>query len=161
MGTDGELLATLPIELSSDTLEEGRDLFNAFCSPCHDYLGGGNGMIVQRGFKQPTSFHNPRLRESPVGYFYDVMTNGFGDMSSYAAQIQPQDRWAIAAYVKVLQLSQNVPAGELTADERRRLTTAAPAATGEAPAAEHAEPAAETEPTAETVEPTATEGAQS
>lgn len=130
MTAEGELATILPIPIDRQTLENGRDLFNAFCAPCHDYVGTGQGMIVQRGFKRPTSFHDQRLRDAPVGYYFDVMSNGFGDMSSYAAQIEPQERWAIAAYVRVLQLSQNVPLEVLTAADRSQL----PATAGAEPA---------------------------
>jgi len=127
---EGELTAELPIPVDRRALENGHDSFNTFCSPCHDYLGTGLGMIVQRGFKRPTSFHDPRLRDAPVGYFFDVMSNGFGDMSSYAAQLEPQERWEIAAYIRVLQLSQHVRLADLTAEDRAHL----PATAGAEPA---------------------------
>jgi len=118
---DGQLMATLPIELDAATLARGRELFNAFCSPCHDRVGTGNGMIVQRGFKRPESFHAVRLRQSPPGYFFQVMTNGFAEMSSYAGQIEPAERWAIIAYVRALQLSQAVDTESLSDFERFQL----------------------------------------
>jgi len=123
---DGKPAAALPpgVPLDRATLERGHERFDIFCSPCHDRTGNGRGMVVRRGFKQPPSYHIDRLRQSPVGYFFDVMTNGFGNMPSYAAQIPPRDRWAIAAYVKALQRSQHVPAAELTAVERAQLETA-------------------------------------
>jgi mono/diheme cytochrome c family protein len=124
---DGELAPAVPIELDAAALARGRDLYNAFCSPCHDQLGTGNGMIVQRGFKQPESFQSLRLRQSPPGYFYQVMTNGFAEMSSYAAQIEPSERWAIAAYIRALQLSQSVPADELSEFQRFKLPAKAAA----------------------------------
>ena len=125
MTAEGDLVTELPLSIDRETLESGRDLFNAFCTPCHDYLGTGLGMIVQRGFKRPTSFHDQRLRDAPIGYYFDVMSNGFGDMSSYAAQLEPRERWEIAAYVRVLQLSQNVPLEDLSTEDRSRLSVTA------------------------------------
>jgi len=116
-----EFVTELPMELDRELLEKGRSLFDAFCSPCHGQTGDGLGMIVRRGFKQPTSFHDQRLRESPVGYYFDVMSNGFGQMSSYASQIPARDRWAIAAYISALQLSQNMPIDSLSAEEQQLL----------------------------------------
>ena len=87
--------------------ERGRERYNIYCSPCHDYTGGGHGMIVQRGFPAPPSFHIDRLRQAPAGHFFDVMTNGFGAMYSYASRVAPEDRWRIAAYIRALQLSQH------------------------------------------------------
>ena len=106
----------LPMPLTAKLLSRGRDQFQAFCSPCHGPAGNGRGMVVRRGFKQPTSFHDQRLRTSPVGYFFDVMTNGFATMPSYASQIPVEERWAIAAYIRALQLSQNARLAELPAD---------------------------------------------
>ena len=118
---DGQLAATLPIELDVATLARGRELFDIYCSPCHDRAGNGSGMIVQRGFKRPESFHSVRLRQSPPGYFFQVMTNGFAEMSSYAGQIEPGERWAVAAYIRALQLSQSVDAKDLSEFERFKL----------------------------------------
>ena len=117
----GQLAATLPMAVDRQLLERGRERFNIFCSPCHDKTGSGNGMIVQRGLKQPPSYHQERLREVPVGHFFDVMTNGFGVMYSYASRIPVADRWAIAAYIKVLQLSQNLEFDQLPAEDQRQL----------------------------------------
>jgi mono/diheme cytochrome c family protein len=125
----GELAPAVPIELDAAVLARGQETYNAFCSPCHDRLGTGNGMIVQRGFKQPESFQSLRLRQSPPGYFFQVMTNGFAEMSSYAAQVSVEDRWAIAAYIRALQLSQSIPASELSEYERFKLPPKAAAAT--------------------------------
>ncbi len=100
----------MPFPATKEVLERGRERFNIYCSPCHSRLGDGNGMVVQRGFRRPPSFHDPRLLQSPLGHFYDVMTKGFGAMPDYAAQVNTRDRWAIAAYIKALQLSQNAPA---------------------------------------------------
>ena len=99
-------------------LERGQERYRIYCTPCHSELGEGNGMIVQRGFKRPPSFHEQRLREAPVNYFYDVITNGYGDMYSFAARVEPRDRWAIVAYIRALQLSQNANAADLAALER-------------------------------------------
>ena len=116
----GMAATTLPMELTVELLERGRNRYDIFCAPCHSRLGDGNGMIVRRGFKQPESFHAARLRDSPVGYYFSVMTNGFGEMSDYAAQVRPADRWAIAAYIKALQLSQHVPLTDLPPELRAR-----------------------------------------
>ena len=105
-GPDG-LLTELPIELTVELLQRGKERYDIYCSVCHGYTGGGDGMIVRRGFPQPTSFHEQRLLDAPVGYYVSVITNGFGRMFSYAARVPAEDRWAIAAYVKALQLSQN------------------------------------------------------
>ena len=105
----GELASTFPMAISMQVLERGRERFDIYCSPCHGRVGLGNGIIVQRGFRRPSSFHVQRLQEAPPGHFFDVMTNGFGAMSSYAAQVPVNDRWAITAYIRALQLSQNVP----------------------------------------------------
>ncbi|MEM6455272.1 MAG: cytochrome c [Acidobacteriota bacterium] len=104
----GNFTPTLPasIELNRELLLRGQERYEIFCSPCHDSVGSGYGMIVRRGFKQPETFHQPRLLEMPIGYFYDNITNGYGVMSSYASQVPVPDRWAIAAYIRVLQLSQ-------------------------------------------------------
>ena len=118
---DGQLASTLPVTVTQELLERGQERFNIFCSPCHDQTGSGNGMIVKRGLKQLTSFHQQRLRDIQVGHFYDVITNGFGVMYSYASRIPVEDRWAIAAYIKVLQLSQNVEFDQLPAEDQRQL----------------------------------------
>ncbi len=107
----------MPFPVTAEVLTRGQQRFNIYCSPCHSRLGDGNGMIVQRGYKRPPSYHIERLRKAPLGYFYDVITNGFGAMPDYSAQIPPRDRWDIVAYIRALQLSQNattadVPAGQ-------------------------------------------------
>ena len=111
----------MPFPVTAEVLQRGQQRFNIYCSPCHGEAGDGNGMIVQRGLKHPPSYHNERLRKAPIGYFFDVMTNGFGAMLDYSQQVKPEDRWAIAAYIRALQLSQNatrddVPAGQSIAD---------------------------------------------
>jgi hypothetical protein len=110
-----------PFPITRADLERGRERFNVYCTPCHDYTGSGRGMIVQRGFPQPPSYHITRLREAPVGHFYQVMTNGFGAMYSYAARIEPADRWRIAAYIRVLQLSRNATLQDVPEDEKAKL----------------------------------------
>lgn len=107
-------------------LRRGQQRFNIYCTPCHSLIGDGNGMIVQRGYKQPPSFHEDRLRNAPLGHFYDVISNGFGAMPDYQAQIHPEDRWAIAAYIRALQLSQDAKEADLTQEERDQLKTSPP-----------------------------------
>ncbi|HEX5758767.1 MAG TPA: cytochrome c [Thermoanaerobaculia bacterium] len=119
VGPGGAFLAAPPFPLSRRLLERGRDRFGVFCAPCHDGVGTGRGMIVQRGFTQPTSFHDPRLKGSALGYFYNVMTEGYGVMPSYAPQVTPEERWAIAAYIRALQLSQEARLADLPVPLRR------------------------------------------
>jgi len=119
--TKDGFVTQLPVTLTAQLLERGQTQFQVFCAPCHGRTGRGDGMIVRRGFKQPSSYHVDRLRQMPIGYFYDVITIGFGAMPDYAAQIAPADRWAIAAYVRTLQFSQHAPASALAADERAEL----------------------------------------
>lgn len=121
IGADGRFAGEPPVEVGADLLARGRQRFEIYCSPCHGRTGDGQGMIVRRGFKRPESFHQERLRGMPVGYYFDVMTNGFGQMSDYRAQVSVEDRWAIATYIQALQLSQYAPADILEADERDRL----------------------------------------
>jgi hypothetical protein len=108
----------MPFPVTKEVLARGRERFNIYCAPCHSRVGDGNGYIPSRGFRRkPPSYHIPRLQKAPLGYFYDVMTNGFGIMPDYASQISPQDRWNIVAYIRALQLSQNatmadVPSGQ-------------------------------------------------
>jgi mono/diheme cytochrome c family protein len=119
--TKDGFVTELPVPVTAQLLARGQTQFQVFCSPCHGRTGRGDGMIVRRGFKQPSSYHVDRLRQMPIGYFYDVMTIGFGAMPDYASQIAPADRWAIAAYVRTLQFSQHAPASALSADERAQL----------------------------------------
>lgn len=121
LDAEGQFVTNLPTPVTRELLERGQSRFNAFCSPCHGRRGDGGGMVVQRGFKQPQSFHQDRLRDTPTGYYYDVITRGFGEMSSYAAQLSPRDRWAIVAYIRALQVSRNVPVATLTEEERQQL----------------------------------------
>ena len=119
---NGVVSNKFPFPITRADLDRGRERYNVYCTPCHDYTGTGRGMIVQRGFPQPPSYHIQRLRDAPVGHFYEVMTNGFGVMYSYAARIEPADRWRIAAYIRVLQLSRNATVQDVPADERQNLT---------------------------------------
>jgi hypothetical protein len=115
-----------PLPVTMETLQRGEERYKIFCSPCHGLQGDGNGMIASRGMKHPPSYHIDRLRNSPTGYYYDVMTNGFGVMYSYNAQIPPRDRWAIIAYIRALQLSRNAHAADLPADLREKVDKAGP-----------------------------------
>jgi len=112
----------MPFPVTDNVLARGRERFNIYCAPCHSRIGDGNGMIVQRGFRAPPSYHTERLRKAPLGYFFDVMTNGFGAMPEYASQIPARDRWTIVAYIRALQLSQeatmsDVPSGQKVPSE--------------------------------------------
>jgi len=118
-----------PLPVNQKLLERGEERYKIFCTPCHGLQGDGNGMISIRGMKHPPSFHQDRLRQAPNGYFFDNITNGFGAMYGYSAQIPPRDRWAIIAYVRALQLSRNAKAVDLPAELREKLNqNAAPAA---------------------------------
>jgi mono/diheme cytochrome c family protein len=121
-----------PFEIDSAVMERGQERFNIYCSPCHGRTGDGNGMIVQRGYRHPPSFHIDRLRQAPPGHIFDVITNGFGAMPDYAVEVRVQDRWAIAAYIQALQFSQHAPAASLPAETRTALEqqNAAPAPSG-------------------------------
>lgn len=135
-GKDGDALSeTFPFPVTAGVVQRGRERFDIYCSPCHSRTGEGNGMIVQRGYKKPPSFHEDRLRAMAPGYFVSAITNGFGVMPSYALQVQAEDRWAIAAYIKALQLSRTASVSDLTADEKLRLEkgeTEPPAPEGDA-----------------------------
>ena len=125
-------LDALPFPLTAEVLDRGQQRYDIYCAPCHGLAGNGDGMIVQRGYRQPPSYHIERLRTAPLGHYYDVMTNGFGAMQDYAAQIPVQDRWAIVAYIRALQFSQNARLEDVPADRRTDLdrpdTGAAPEA---------------------------------
>ena len=112
---------TFPFPITREVLERGHQRFDIYCSVCHARTGEGNGMIVQRGYPPPPSYHIERLRQVPVGHFYDVMTQGYGIMYSYAHAVKPSDRWAIAAYIRVLQLSHNARLEDLPLAERAQL----------------------------------------
>jgi mono/diheme cytochrome c family protein len=126
---DGKALDTFPFPVTKEVIQQGELRYNTYCSPCHDRLGNGDGMIVRRGYRKPPSYHIDRLRQVPNGYIYDVITNGFGAMPDYAAQIQPNDRWAVVAYVRALQLSQNTSVNDIPPAARAQLN-APPAAPG-------------------------------
>jgi hypothetical protein len=117
----GKLAETFPYPVTREVLERGRGRYDIFCAPCHDRVGNGQGMVVRRGFRFPPSYHTDRLRKAPVGHFFDVITNGFGAMPDYAAQVPPRDRWAIIAYIRALQLSQNATLADVPPAERQRL----------------------------------------
>lgn len=122
---NGALVREMPLPVDAALVARGQERFNIFCAPCHGATGQGNGMVVQRGYRPPTTFHDPRLRQAEAGHFFDVMTNGFGAMPDYRQQVSPRDRWAIVSYVRALQLAHG--------------GTAAP---GTAPAAQAAQPPA-------------------
>lgn len=111
----------MPMPLTQELLERGQERFEIYCSPCHGLTGYGNGMVVQRGFPSPPSFHSERLRQAPLRHFYDVISDGYGVMYSYADRVAPKDRWAIAAYIQALQLSQYARVSDLTPEQRARL----------------------------------------
>lgn len=113
-----------PLPLNAELLERGEERYKIFCSPCQGLQGDGNGMVAMRGMKHPPSYHIDRLRQSPNGYYYDVITNGFGAMQGYDAQVPPRDRWAIIAYLRALQLSRNARAADLPAELREKLNQA-------------------------------------
>lgn len=117
----GELATELPMELTAELLERGQTRYDAFCAPCHGLAGDGQGVIAYRGPLQVPSFHNDRLRTVAIGYYFDVITNGINRMYSYAHRIPPEDRWAVAAYVRALQLSQYADVNDLNAEERQQL----------------------------------------
>jgi mono/diheme cytochrome c family protein len=116
-----QLVETFPFPITRADIERGRERFNIFCSPCHGRAGDGFGMIVQRGLKQPPSFHEPQLLGAPAGHFFEVMTRGVGIMPDYAMQLRPEDRWRVVAYVRALQLSQGAQAAALPPSVRAQL----------------------------------------
>jgi mono/diheme cytochrome c family protein len=119
---EGEFADLFPFPITPEIMARGQERYNIFCSPCHGRVGDGQGMIVQRGFKPPPSFHIDRLRdETPAGYYFDVITNGFGAMASYGSRVPPGDRWAIIAYIRALQLSQNATLDDAPAEEAEKL----------------------------------------
>ncbi|MFQ5961391.1 MAG: c-type cytochrome [Candidatus Methylomirabilales bacterium] len=121
-GKSGEAHAsTFPFPVTQQIFERGKERYTIFCSPCHDRVGTGQGMVVRRGYTRPNSFHTDRLRQAPPGYFYDAITNGFGVMPAYAAQIPVRDRWAIVAYIRALQLSQRAVLTDVPSEERAKL----------------------------------------
>ncbi|MDQ3071297.1 MAG: cytochrome c [Acidobacteriota bacterium] len=131
---NGQPVTTFPFAVTREVLDRGENRFNIYCAPCHSRIGDGNGMVVQRGHRQPPSFHIDRLRDAPPGYMFDVMTSGFGAMPDYRAQISPRDRWAVVAYVKALQLSQNATMADVPEADRGKLSS------GGAPGTQHGAP---------------------
>ena len=117
----GKLVDAFPVPVTAETLKRGQERFDIYCSPCHDRTGSGRGMAVRRGFKQPPSYHLDRLRQAPPGHFFDVMTNGFGAMPDYRSQVGTMDRWAIAAYIRVLQRSQDATLADVPPDVAAKL----------------------------------------
>jgi mono/diheme cytochrome c family protein len=117
----GEAVTTLPWPLTHDLLARGQERYNIVCTPCHDRVGTGHGMIVRRGYPRPPSFHIPRLRQAPIGHLFAVMSDGYGAMPAYGDLVAPPDRWAIAVYIRALQLSQYAPVAELPAEMRKQL----------------------------------------
>jgi mono/diheme cytochrome c family protein len=123
-GKTGDLLVDkIPdrVKVDEALLKHGRERYNIYCSPCHSRLGDGRGMIVQRGFPPPPSFHDERLRDAPSGHFFNVITRGYGAMYSYASRIPTADRWAIVAYIRALQLSQHATLDDVPKEERSQL----------------------------------------
>jgi mono/diheme cytochrome c family protein len=131
-GKNGNTIVTeLPFPVDEKVLDRGEERYNIYCTPCHDRTGSGRGMVVQRGYRQPPSFHIDRLRAVEIGHFFDVMTNGFGAMPDYRVQVSPRDRWNIAAYIRALQLSQHAVAADVPGGDPAKLAPA-PAAAGHA-----------------------------
>lgn len=118
---NGQVANEFPFPITAQDLARGQQRYNIYCSPCHGYDGSGRGMIVLRGFQQPPSYHSDRLRNAPVGHFFDVITNGFGNMYSYASRVSPDDRWRIAAYIRALQLSQHATVADVPLEDRAAL----------------------------------------
>jgi hypothetical protein len=110
-----------PFPITREVLDRGEERYNIYCSPCHGVLGDGKGMIANRGFQGPVSFHQDRLRTAPLGHFFDVITNGFGRMPDYSMQIPPHERWAVIAYIRALQLSQNANVGDIPPADMQNL----------------------------------------
>jgi hypothetical protein len=119
-----DYIASLPVPVTLDLVTRGQERYDIFCAPCHDRVGTGSGMIVLRGYRKPPSLHIERLRTQPDGYFFDVITNGFGVMPNYAQQIPVADRWAITAYIRALQLSQSATLNDVPESERAALSGA-------------------------------------
>ncbi len=123
---NGSMVTTMPISITLDVLQRGQQRYDIYCSPCHGYDGYGDGMIVQRGFSPPPSYHTDALRSSPDGLFFNVITGGFGRMYSYAYRIPPADRWAIVAYIRALQLSQDASKNQIPPEDQSKLPGGTP-----------------------------------
>ncbi len=139
---NGNDIEAFPLAVDKTLIERGHQRYDIYCSPCHGRLGNGLGMVVQRGFKQPPSYHIDRLRNAPVGHFFDVITNGYGAMLNYSQQIQVRDRWAIVSYIRALQYSQNANANDLPTEARAQLPAPGQAVSPEMKNAMQAEPMA-------------------
>ncbi len=118
---DGQFVNTFPMPVTREVIARGEERYNVYCSPCHDRIGNGLGMIVRRGYRHPPSYHIDRLRQVPNGYIFDVITNGFGAMPEYSAQVPTADRWAIVAYIRALQLSQRAAVNDVPQERRAEL----------------------------------------
>jgi mono/diheme cytochrome c family protein len=134
---NGQFATTFPFAIGAAELDRGQQRFDIYCSACHGRTGEGNGMVVQRGYRQAANFHIDRLREAPVGYFFDVISNGFGAMPDYRMQIPVDDRWKIAAYVRALQLSAHAKTTDVPAAELKKLMEGTPASAGSEKAGGH------------------------
>jgi len=149
---NGEDIDQFPFPITKADIERGQNRFNVYCTPCHGRLGDGTGLVVQRGFRQPPSYYDERLMSAPVGHFFDVMTNGFGAMASYASRVEPDDRWRIAAYIRALQLSENAKISDVPTDQQQNLPAEVPprglnqAPLPQAPATPAGQPAPNTVP---------------
>lgn len=117
----GATMTKFPFPVTKVVLERGKERYEVYCAPCHGKTGAGDGMIVRRGFPLPPTYHQQRLREAPVGHFFDVITNGYGAMYPYAGKVEPEDRWAIIAYIRALQLSQNAKISDVPESERKNI----------------------------------------
>jgi mono/diheme cytochrome c family protein len=126
-GKVGDADATeFPFPITANDMYRGQERFNIYCTPCHGRIGDGNGQIVKRGFRQPPSYHIARLRNAGVGHFFDVITNGYGAMPSYASRVAPDDRWRVAAYIRALQLSQGATVNDVPPADRSKLQARVP-----------------------------------
>ena len=135
---EGQAVDAIPFAITHDDLRRGQERYRIYCTPCHGQIGDGNGMVVQRGLRQAASYHQDRLREERIGYFFDVITNGFGAMQGYAEQVPVRDRWLIAAYVRTLQFSQHASINDVPPERRGELEApAGAAAPAPAPPAKH------------------------
>jgi len=123
---NGVAVDKFPFPITQADIERGRQRFNIYCTPCHDYTGNGQGMIVQRGFPPPPSFHIQSLRDAPAGHFFQVITNGYGVMYSYAARVEPADRWRIVAYIRALQMSEHAAVSDVPESDRAKLSESKP-----------------------------------
>jgi mono/diheme cytochrome c family protein len=123
---DGNDIDQFPIPITKADIERGQTRFNIYCTPCHGRVGDGNGMVVLRGYRQAASYYTDKLERAPVGHYFDVITNGFGAMPSYASRIVPDDRWRVIAYIRALQLSESATLSDVPADQRQNLTVEPP-----------------------------------